>query len=305
MTYKDPFRVVPATVFTDAMLVSSTIAETDYAEWASGTTYGLGAYCIRASLHRKYQSLQAGNTNHTPETSTDWWVDAGPTNRWGMLDGTGGTYSTASDSIVVVLQPGRFNTLAVMECDAATVRVQLSTTADGIFYDQTYQMAGYGDVVNDWYEWFYAPITGRKNLVLNDLPSMTDVTLTLTVSRAGGNVSCGAVVLGQATKLGGVRYGAQVGIIDYSRKSVDSFGRVDLIQRSFADTMDVTMEVDRAMVPVLKRTLAPLRATKALWLGSSSEEVLQVFGFYEDFRVSIDYPTKAICTLKVQGIAGS
>ena len=71
----------------DATLISSTIAETDYSAWSSGTTYALGDKVILTSTHRVYESLQAANTNHNPtEAASTWWLDIGPTNRWAMFD---------------------------------------------------------------------------------------------------------------------------------------------------------------------------------------------------------------------------
>lgn len=46
----------------------------DYAtNWSSATTYAKDVY-IKYN-HRCYQSLQAGNIGHNPETETDWWKD--------------------------------------------------------------------------------------------------------------------------------------------------------------------------------------------------------------------------------------
>ncbi|MBI5071260.1 MAG: hypothetical protein HZB56_23840 [Deltaproteobacteria bacterium] len=45
------------------------------AAWASGTTYGAAALVSYSG--RTYYSLQAGNTNHQPNTSPTWWQDRG------------------------------------------------------------------------------------------------------------------------------------------------------------------------------------------------------------------------------------
>ena len=50
----------------DAMIVSSTAPETDYAAWSGATTYALGGRCISVATHRIYESLRANNRNNDP-----------------------------------------------------------------------------------------------------------------------------------------------------------------------------------------------------------------------------------------------
>jgi hypothetical protein len=46
------------------------------ATWSSATTYALGAEVYDATGNAYYRSLQAGNTNHAPPSSTTWWAKA-------------------------------------------------------------------------------------------------------------------------------------------------------------------------------------------------------------------------------------
>lgn len=74
--------VMPALPITDARLTSSTVPEVASALYNSGTTYGLDATSSVAGalgLITEYQSLQAGNTNHTPASSPTWWKKLGDT----------------------------------------------------------------------------------------------------------------------------------------------------------------------------------------------------------------------------------
>jgi hypothetical protein len=93
---------------TDALLISSTAPENDYAAWASGTTYALAARCISTTTHRIYESVQAGNLNHDPTTDTTatWWLDVGATNRWKMFDAAVGSQSSLASPLTVVIDPG-------------------------------------------------------------------------------------------------------------------------------------------------------------------------------------------------------
>lgn len=46
--------------------------------WSSGTTYDIGEHATRSGAGFIYQSLQAGNINHTPESSPTWWAQFSP-----------------------------------------------------------------------------------------------------------------------------------------------------------------------------------------------------------------------------------
>src|SRR6476661_9366563 len=77
-------------------LSASTVPETDYSAWGSGTTYARGDRVIATTTHRIYESARSGNlaknptlaTNrYNPESNpTGWWIDVGATNRWRVFD---------------------------------------------------------------------------------------------------------------------------------------------------------------------------------------------------------------------------
>lgn len=64
--------VKPVTV-TPAMLTSS-VPETDYTEWAAATAYTSGQYVIRASQHKVYRRVISGTTATVPESDAVNWI---------------------------------------------------------------------------------------------------------------------------------------------------------------------------------------------------------------------------------------
>ena len=73
---------------TDAMLTSSTVAETDYTAWNAATAYTAGDFAIRttATTHAIYLRLISGTTATAPEDDATNWVRVSATNRWKMFD---------------------------------------------------------------------------------------------------------------------------------------------------------------------------------------------------------------------------
>lgn len=306
MTPSD-LRVISPVSITDAMFVSSTIAETDYAAWSSGTAYVVGdrVRYVSTDVHKVFESIQNG-TNKNPTTETTYWTEVGPTNRWKMFDMASGTVSTDASPVEVVIEPGRVDSIALLDVDAHTARVRLSTTAEGTFYDETYTLTGAQDVIEDWYDYFYEPIGTRSALVLSGLAQIEDVTITLTLTRTAGNVSLGNFVVGTSTYLGLAEHGVRTGITDYSSKSEDAFGRVTLVERAYAKRLNITAKVRKNRVDVVLRKLAALRASLCvLSTGNplTSYDALQVFGWLRDFEEIISGPEWSTLSIDFRGIA--
>ena len=133
-----PFTVIIPKMLTEGNLVSSTIPETDYGVWNSGTTYSVGQRVdVTTGVHKIYESLQGTNLNHSPTTSPTWWVEVGPTNRWAMFDESGGTYSYSSGAnIVISFTMDRATSIALIELTARSVRIQATAPGYPNYYDQ-------------------------------------------------------------------------------------------------------------------------------------------------------------------------
>ena len=294
-------KVIAPTPITDALLVSSTAPETDHAAWAGGATYALGARVIRAGTHRIYESLQAGNIGHTPESSPTWWLDVAPTNRWAMFDTVVGTATELASPLTVVIAPGAVNAIALLELVGASVTISMTSAAGGgTVYSRTVSLDA--SEVGDYYEYFFAPFVQRTSVVLTDLPPYADGIVT--VSLTGSTVSLGVLSVGLFTDLGGTQYGATAGITDYSLKTTDAFGNTPLTQRSYAKRTTCKLWLDKGDVNRVHRKLADLRATPCVWVGVEDDALdpLTVFGFYKDFQLEVAYPRAALCSLEIEGM---
>lgn len=296
-------KVIKPMTIADANLVSSSVAETDFAAWSSGSTYALGDKVILTSTHRIYQSLQAGNTNHNPtDAASVWWGDIGPTNRWAMLDGKVSTQTSDTDSIEIVLAPGvASDGLALLNLDAVTT-VTVTVTSDAVeVYSSVQDMTG---IVSDWSEYFFDPIEFKTDITFDDLPFYADAEITVLLE-GSGTIACGVLVLGRVHDLGITRMGAKLGITDYSKKESDEFGNpVGIVQRAFAKRFSVDLVLDRARVDPVARLLASLRATPAVWIGDETNYYtsLIAYGFYKQFEETIAYYSHSLCALEIEGL---
>lgn len=293
-------KIITPVTITDAMLVSSSIAETDYAAWNAATNYAVDARCILASTHSVYQRLVAGVSAISPDLDSTNWIRVGPTNRWRMFDRATGTVSTGTGSISVTLAPGMVRGLALLDVTANSVTVTMVNGAETV-YTQTISLnSGYG--VTTWDTYFFSEIVLKRTVVLTDIPPYAGGEITITLNGTG-TVSVGTVVAGSLFDIGRTRYGVGLGIIDYSKKSTDEFGATNVVERAFAKRMTVPVTVDDEEVDEVARRLALIRATPVVWLGTSKYDQSVIYGFYKDWSINIAYGSVSDCTLTIEGLA--
>lgn len=293
-------KVIKPVVLTDAHLISSTVAETEYAAFAGGTDYAVGARVIYK--HVIYESVQTPNVSHTPTLWPLYWAPISPTNQWAMFDSETSTQTSAAGSLTVVIKPGYINSLAVFGLEGETLDITVRDGLAGpVVYSATRTLDG--TVLADWYQYFYEPYVQLGEVVLIDLPTYGNAHITLTVTGAG-TVKCGTLAAGTAYLVGDTQYGASASIIDYSRKDTSATGVTSLTKRKYSKRMSAPLVLDNGQINKVQRLLADLRATPCAWIGTDSAgyEPLIIFGFYRDFSIDVAYPTQSFCNLEIEGL---
>ena len=254
-------KVVKPIAVTDAMLISTDVPETDYPAYAAGTTYPLGGRVIVLSNHSIYESLQASNVGHDPLTSPTWWIRVSATNPWKLFDTSNSTQTKKSTSFTYTIKPNQaINAFAALNLTAcSSLRIRLVDPVYGTVYDKTIDLTSVPETVG-WWEWFFGQRTAPTLTVSLGLPSFPAASLILDFE-GGADLAVGTVIFGQQTFLGrGIKYGARVGIKDYSRKETNDFGDVVLVQRAFAKRANFDMYLDKAQTDSVQNILSGLRA---------------------------------------------
>lgn len=298
-------KVMLPVTMTDAMLVSSTEAETDHPAYNAGTTYADGANVIKD--HRRYESLQNGNTGNDPATATAWWLDIGPTNRWAMFDERVNTVTTAAASTLTVrIEPGTIiNAVALVECACESARVRFYDESANLVYDETRNLDQTS--IGDWLEYLTNEYYWISEALFTDIPPIAggELKVDLTSAATSPKPSIGNLAFGRVYDIGQTQSGAKVGITDYSRKSTDAFGVTSLVQRDYARRMTASVLIDNVYLRKIYKLLASLRATPCVWIGTDDLDrytPLLVYGYYKDWSVGVEYPTYSIYSLEVEGM---
>lgn len=302
-------KVIQPIDITDAMLISSDIAEPDGSEaaWSSGTTYSAAQEVYLASTHRKYRSVQGSNLNHNPATDDGtWWLEIGGTNKWAMFDDYVSTAtSRAATSLAVTIAPGLCDGLFLYGLIGTTATVEITNGAGGPTV-YTRELDLLTPSITSWYDYYFGAFRQVPYFVLTDLPPYLNARITLTVE-GDSPVSCGMMAPGRIYTIGQTQYSPRIGIRDYSRKTVNAdTGFTVLEQRKFAKTMKAEVRLFSTTFAEVHSTLESLRATPCVWIGDSEGdgtiEPLTVYGFYRDFALLIDKPTGGIYSLEIEGM---
>uniref|UniRef100_UPI001300359C hypothetical protein n=1 Tax=Caldimonas tepidiphila TaxID=2315841 RepID=UPI001300359C len=200
----------------------------------------------------------------------------------------------------IVMLPGFATGVSLMELAGIEALVTVRQSPGGpVVYQRAISLDALP--VATWYDYFFSVPEARTDLTLTDLPPLYGVELTISIT---GAPACGLAVVGEVSDLGDTEAGVQLGIIDYSQKNTDSYGRTSIVKRRFAKRMTARCVFSRDALPRVYRLLATSRATPCVWVGSeaSGHEPLAVYGFYRDFNVDVAYPTLNYCNLEIEGL---
>lgn len=300
--------LVPINI-TDAMFISSTAAENDYNAWSAATTYALGTKVISPTTHRIYESAQAGNLNHDPTdinnligTTTLWWIDIDPTNKWAMFDGEVGTQTTIVTPLTTVLRPGFFNAIYMGKLVGEQADISIKDAPGGsVIY--TYSGNLEDSQPGDYWEHFFMPFRQQQDLLLRDIPPYYNMEITSTISSVSGSVACGISAVGDLRPLGMTEWDAEAIPKTYSYIGLDKFGRNEIRKRPSANDMQLTATFDRETADFVYETIKALLDVPCVWIGidlASGYSPLRVFGLGSG-RIKYKNAKEATVDLSVKG----
>jgi hypothetical protein len=298
-------KVIKPKTISDATLLSSSVVEDDYPLWLAATTYGLGVRVLRPN-HRIYESVVGSNVGNTPETTTiddspaaPKWLDIGASNRWRMFDTKVSTQTTGPD-LSVTLEPLGSNAVGLFELVGSSARIVLTAPDTTVVYDRTLPLEL--SQPSDWYDYFFMEFQQTSQVVVTDLPVYHSGSLAISIS--GTSAACGQCIIGFASDIGALEYGATAGITDYSAKGVDVFGNATFLQRAYANRMSGKLWFNNSDLNRVHRTIASYRSTPCVWVGVEDPTYgpLTVYGWYKEFSIEVSYYKTSYCSLEIEGL---
>ena len=297
-------KVIKSVALTDAMLVATDIPEDATPGWSAVTTYAAGARVRLDSTHRIYQSVQDRNVGNNPaETMPLWWAEVSPTNRWKAFDLSTTTQTEIAGGGYYEIAAGQaINSVALVNVQGvSSVRIRLTDPNFGLLYDRTISIGSLPSEAT-WYAWFFEPRREQTKLILADLPSYPNAVLRIDIT-APATAYIGGIVFGSQRSFGrGVRSGLRLGIQDFSRKERNEWGDTVLVQRAFAKRASVNLILDNSDLDNTFTVLSEMRATPCLWVASDRYDSNVIFGFFNNFEITIAYAQFSEVSIDIEGL---
>ncbi len=295
---------------TDAMLVNSTIAEPDVnePEWDSTTTFAEDALVsvITADSHLVYQSLQAGNLNHPPATSSTWWILKSNTNRFRMFNWYQGSPSVGQSPMTVVIRPGkRINAMVLEGLKASGIEVSIR---DGLSGPVVYTIDGWllSRHVSTFYEYFYAPFVYDRIVSAFDIPPVPDPVITVTLTDSSGLCELGRFGVGLAMGIGYVDWDSVSEDGSYSEIDYDKSGMPTLRPNIAPASLEMQLELDVSRINAVAQFKKNINGKPVFWSAMEQIEAYSqmhvMVGIPERFRITSDNHKFARVDLRLIGI---
>lgn len=285
--------------------VLSTDAPQDtYENWNSTISYTQDAYVKVDSLKRIYRCASSSSLNQYPPENPTIWVDYGADNSYKMFDDIIGSQTEFNTQMQLSISANSINSLALLNLDSIVSIhiVQVDNYLSDIVYDEMIYLADYG--VDTLYEYWYKPLSFRRDLFIGDLSFSTDSTLNIAIN--GGSTSkVGAVLTGISDTIGITLYGSKIKLKDYSKYVADDYGNMTFSKRGFARIINAQAVIDTSRVDEIIKKVASIRGGLTLFIGDETSDgfsSMTTLGYIENLELSIDDPSKTAYPISIVGV---
>lgn len=300
-----PCSVLAPVAITGAMIVSSTVPETDYGTFSMLKAYALGERCISTVTHRIYESVSASsNVGHDPTDlinqfgAVPWWVDQGPTNLWAMFDGYVSTKCSAASPLSITLRAGAFNAIALFGLEADSLAITVRDAPGG---NVIYSYAGplESSAPADYYEYFFDRFKPQSDFIATNIEAFNNAEITISLTKVTGLAKCGLIALGDMKAIGLTEYGATVTPNSFAFIDVDKFGRTTITPGANTTDMSLTAKLSISEAATVAETLKQLQAVPCVWIATDHVDYspLRVFG---QGKPTISFDGPEICTVNLE-----
>lgn len=260
---------------TDAILVSSNLAEDDFPVWSGANDYNFGDQVISTATHTVYRCLvthlaadsqdpdvaEVAFSNPLIEDPAERkWQVVSATNRWKAFDEKPDNRAVNSETIEFELLPGELTTaIAFFGLSAESLRVEVIDPTDGVVYDEALDLIDNSAIV-DYDEYFFAPQEYLDVVSLVDLPPYSTTTINITITNPGETVTVGQIALGRARTFGFTRVGnTGFRINDRSVVIFDDFNNKTAVKRVATRIFDADVTIDSTRVAALSNFVESIR----------------------------------------------
>lgn len=290
--------IKPLTI-TPAMVTANSTVNAD-PDWSSGTPYADKAKV--SYNNRIWLSLQAANQGKVPgdAASVAWWSDAGPVNRYAMIDDKVGTVTTSDGSLSFTISGVALNSLALHNIKASEVSISVSNGGN-VFFTKTINCWNSSTITN-WTDYFFVEPDFKTDIAVTDIPLLYNSAVSVTLTNAsGGGVAVGKVVLGRSVDIGRERRGLRREGIDYT-SVIYEWDEVKIGPKRYVRKMAGNTVAENSKLDYLLNRLDAMASTPVTAIaGAGRYAGLIVYGFLT-YAVDFELLSHSHVSFEVKGI---
>lgn len=298
-------RVIAPITVTDAMMISTNVAENDYSEWDISTTYDADDRVIVATEHTVYQSVAGSNLGNDPaDGDAEIWYPVMKTRTWRPFDEALSEAVTNSGTIQYLIEPTSLvRAVGLVGAEALYATVKVKTSGGSTLATQTIYLADYSEMVDAITMVTVTP-GFRDKVIFDEVICTSGNRVEITIGDGSGSPTINEITLGDVVTIALPLSGAEIGINDYSEFTEDAWGGVTITERGYRDYTDLPLYVESGDVARLRRALAALRAKFALYYITTGTEDYgtTVYGRYDQLSTIVNGPQHSEMSLRILGV---
>ena len=217
-----------------------------------------------------------------------------------LTDSKLNTQVSETDSFYVKLNQGLSDTIALLNMDAASVKIELlnATTSESI---KSYEIDLRSDSYRDIWGYFYDDFVFKNDIYLNTILTY-NMHIKITVNHTGKTAKFGKIITGVSSKNIHMLTQHTPDMLDYSTVNRDeTTGDVTFTEGYYAKKLNLTMVVDNEDFSNAIKQLYALRGKAVLFLGDGGEHSI-VFGFIRNFDAQYSFKNKEYIGLNIEGL---
>lgn len=242
---------------------------------------------------------------YNPSDTPLKWEDLGYTNKYKCLDNslssqTVGDATIDGGNITMSFIVSSINEIHLLNVYGSEVTIVINTT-DTIpteIYNETIELLTTSGA--DFYEWYFGEYVFTDKFS-DDIPVAFEVQVDITITAISGDSRIGLIGLGKSVDLGATLYGASVGILDFSKKIVNTNGETFLEKGNFKATNKLTLDIYDNRTDEVADILTEYRATPVIFRTKGYKSLI-VFGTYNKFNILITLPTVSKMNIDLESL---
>lgn len=209
---------------------------------------------------------------YNPEETPIKWLDMGYTNKYKCLDQSLSSQTIKFGDLSMSFIQNKVNEIYFLNVSASEISVVVTTT-DTLteIYNETIVM--YDKNGGTFFNWVFSDFIYKKKLAL-EMPSAFEVKIDITIKALDGFARVGLVGIGRTNYIGATLYGAGIGMLDFSKKAVNTNGETYLEVGNYKATNNLTVDVPSGLTDQVVQLLTDYRSIPVVFKTEDRKSVV-------------------------------